>query len=138
MLKTFLQMQSSMSMSLKFHLFWNESWHPQNFEQVIVAFEQEHELMNCFCRMVDRRKASSLISSRDHCQRSSPSRISDMPWAGFEPVQNLSSGFDEWSCAVVNIYFSKVRSYNLKDTYLFIVIAIISIQVCLKNWKAKL
>ena len=43
----------------------------------------------------------SLISSRDHCQRSSPSRISDMPRSGSEPVQNLSSGFDEWSCAVV-------------------------------------
>ena len=26
-----------------------------------------------FCGMVDRRKAFSLISSRDHCQRSSPS-----------------------------------------------------------------
>ena len=33
--------------------------------------------------------------SRDHCQRSSPSRISDMLQAGFEPVQNLSSGFAE-------------------------------------------
>ena len=35
-----------------------------------------HELMmNCFCGMVDRRKAFSLISSRDHCQRSLPSQI---------------------------------------------------------------
>ena len=54
-----------------------------------------------FCGMVDRRKAFSLIFSRDHCQRSSPSRISDTPRAGFEPAQNLSSGFDEWSCSVV-------------------------------------
>ena len=59
------------------------------------------ELMNCYCGMVDRRKAFSLISSRDHCQRSSPSWISDTPRAGFEPAQNLSSGFVEWSCAVV-------------------------------------
>ena len=43
----------------------------------------------------------SLISSRDHCQRSSPSRISDTPRAGFEPAQSLSSGLVEWSCAVV-------------------------------------
>ena len=43
-------------------------------------------MMNCFCSMVDRRKAFSLISSQDHCQRSSPSRISDTPRAGFEPV----------------------------------------------------
>ena len=55
-------------------------------------------MMNCFCSMVDRRKAFSLISSRDHCQRSSPSRISD---TGFELAQNLSSGLVEWSCAVV-------------------------------------
>ena len=44
-----------------------------------------------FCGMVDRRKAFSLISSRDHCQRSSPSWISDMLRAEFEPAQNLSS-----------------------------------------------
>ena len=59
--------------------------------------------LNCFCGMVDRRKAFSLISSRDHCQRSSPSRISDTPRAGFEDAQNLSSGLVEWSCAVVII-----------------------------------
>ena len=58
-------------------------------------------MMNCFCSMVDWRKAFSLISSRDHCQRSSPSRISDTLWAGFEPAQNLSSDFVDWSCAVV-------------------------------------
>ena len=58
-------------------------------------------MMNCFCGMVDRRKAISLISSRDHCQRSSPSSISYKPRAGFETPQNLSSGLVEWSCAVV-------------------------------------
>ena len=58
-------------------------------------------MMNCFCGMVDRQKAFSLISSRDHCQRSSPLRISNMPRSGFEPAQNLSSGLVEWSCAVL-------------------------------------
>ena len=58
-------------------------------------------MMNCFCGMVDQRKAFSLISSWDHCQRFLTLRISDMPQAGFEPAQNLSSGFVEWSCAVV-------------------------------------
>ena len=48
-----------------------------------------------FCGIVDRRKVFSLVSSRDHCQRSSPSRISDTPRAGFEPAQNLSSGLVE-------------------------------------------
>ena len=47
-------------------------------------------MMNCFCGMVDRRRALSLISTRDHCQKSSPSRIPDTPRAGFEPAQNLS------------------------------------------------
>ena len=56
-----------------------------------------------FCGMVDRRKAFSLISSRDHCQRSSPSRISDTSRARYEPAQNLNSDFDEWSCAVAII-----------------------------------
>ena len=38
--------------------------------------------INCFCGMVGRRKTFSLISSRDHCQRSSPPRISNTPRAG--------------------------------------------------------
>ena len=66
-----------------------------------LPIDYDDELMNCFCVMVDRRKAFSLISSRDHCQRSSLPRISDTPRAGFEPAQNLSSGLVEWSCAVV-------------------------------------
>ena len=56
-----------------------------------------------FCGMVDRRKVFSLSSSRDHCQRSSPSWISDTPWARFEPVQNLSSGLVEWICILITM-----------------------------------
>ena len=59
------------------------------------------KMTNCFCGMVDRRKAFRLDSSRGHCPRSSPSRISDTPQAGFEPAKNLSSGLVKWSCAVV-------------------------------------
>ena len=58
-------------------------------------------MMNSFCGTVDPWKTFSLISSWDHCQRSSPSWISDKQRAGFEPVLNLSSGFVEWSFAVV-------------------------------------
>ena len=58
-------------------------------------------MMNWICGMVDPRKALSLISSRDRCQRSAPSRISNTPRAGFELEQSLSSSFAEWSCAVV-------------------------------------
>ena len=54
-----------------------------------------------FCAMVDWRKAFSVISKRDHCQRSPPSPISGTPREGLEAAQNLSSGLVEWSCAVV-------------------------------------
>ena len=63
--------------------------------------DDDDDMMNCFCGMVDRQKAFRLISSRDHCQRSSPSQISDTPRAGFEPAQSPSSGLVEWSCVVV-------------------------------------
>ena len=58
-------------------------------------------MINYFCGMIDQQKALSLISSRDHCERSSPSRISNMLLAEFEPEQNLSSDLAEWSCAAV-------------------------------------
>ena len=53
-----------------------------------------------FCDMVDWWKAFSIISSQDHCQRSSLSWISNIPQARFESAQNLTSGLAEWSCAV--------------------------------------
>ena len=71
-------------------------------------------MMNCFCGMVEQRKAFSLISSRHHCQRSSPSRISDTPRAGFEPAQNLSSDFVEWSWAAVIITTPRRHSGYLR------------------------
>ena len=52
-------------------------------------------MINCYCGMIDRQKAFSLMSSRDLCQKSSQSRISYAPRAGSEPVQNLRSGFAE-------------------------------------------
>ena len=60
-----------------------------------------YAMMNCFCGMVDRQKAVSVTSSRNHCQISSRSRIFDTTRAGFEPAQKPSSGLLEWSCAVV-------------------------------------
>lgn len=40
-------------------------------------------------------KEIELISSRGHCQRFSPLQTSSMVQAGFEPAQNLHSGFVE-------------------------------------------
>ena len=43
-------------------------------------------MINCFCGMVDRRKAFSLISSLDHCQRSSPpAHFASRVWTCAEP-----------------------------------------------------
>ena len=56
-------------------------------------------LMSCFCGIVDQRKWFNLFSSRRHHQIFSPSQISDTPWEGFEPAQNLSLDLAEWSCA---------------------------------------
>ena len=66
-----------------------------------------------FCGMVDRQKAFSLISSRDHSQRSSPLRICVTPWAGCELVENRISDFDEWNCAVVITNTPKRHSRKL-------------------------
>ena len=50
--------------------------------------------------LIDERRLRHIFS-QDHCQWFSPSQISDMPRAGFEPTQNLKSGFTDWSRAVV-------------------------------------
>ena len=83
--------------------------------------------------MVVRWKAFSLIFSWDHCQRSSPSEISDTPQAGFEPAENLSSGLVKGSCAVLitttpydNIYIyiyiyqndKEIKPIYIFDTYI--------------------
>ena len=64
-----------------------------------------NELLNwwwiAFCGMVERRKAISLISSRDHCQRSSPLRISNTLRTRFEPEQNPISDLAERISALV-------------------------------------
>ena len=90
----------------------------------MVKHAQRIEL-NCFCGMVDRRNAFSLISSRDHRQRSSPSRIFDMPPAGFEPVQNLSSGLIEWSAVancwrIVWLWLTILCCWRLKGSEVFL------------------
>ena len=64
-----------------------------------------NKMMNCFCGMVGRQKAFSFNSSRDHCQRSSPSQISSSRvWTCAEPEfrltwMKLSSGDNHYSTA---------------------------------------
>ena len=50
-----------------------------------------HLYVIAFGRMADQPETLSLISSWVRCPL----------WIGFEPAQNLSSGFGEWGCEVV-------------------------------------
>ena len=85
-------------------------WNKKSKGVIIIKFVWYNQAKFCdedpdddefFCCMVDRQKAFSFISSRDHCQRSSPSRISNTLRVGFEPAQSLSSGLVESRFAVV-------------------------------------
>ena len=69
--------------------------------------------------MADQRKALSLISRRDICQRLLPLQISDTPGTGFQPAQNLSSGLVEWRCVVVKTTTSIYQFVNF-SIYQFI------------------
>ena len=69
-------------------------------------------MMMMNCGMVDRRKAFSLISSRDHFHRSSPSRIFDTLPVGFKPAQNLSL-----MSAVVSFDLENQKSFNEDQMY---------------------
>ena len=52
-------------------------------------------MINCFSETFEQQKGFSLISSREHCSRSSISRISDTSRAGFEPAVSLILGLVE-------------------------------------------
>lgn len=51
-----------------------------------------YDVINCSCGITDWQKAFRLTS-----------RFSNIPWAGYEPAQDLSLGFVEWICAEVII-----------------------------------
>ena len=99
-MRSFCQIRKNLSsQNIYFFVIKNESiqsfcW-KSHFSTMIMKMDE------LFLWFGDRRKAFSLISNWDHCQRSSPLSISDTPRAGFDPAQNLSSGLLDWSCAVV-------------------------------------
>ena len=92
-------------------LVWDSKAEKEDLKNLMMMMMM---MMNCFCGMVDRRKVLSFISSRDYCQRYSPSRSPDTPRAGFEPARNLSSGLVERSCSVV-ITTTLRRHINIKN-----------------------
>ena len=67
--------------------------------------------------MLDRSWVLSLISSLDHCQRSSQSQIFNTPRVGFETLENLSLGFVESNFAAVitttPLYFNVLLMFYL-------------------------
>ena len=67
---------------------------PINKAKMMMMMMKMKMLMNCFCGMIDRRKGFSFISNhfQDHCQRSSPTQISDTSQARLEPAHNPSPG----------------------------------------------
>ena len=58
-------------------------------------------MMNLFYGMTETWKVLIFISGWVHCQELSSLKISNMLQEGFEPVQNLNSGFAAWNWAVV-------------------------------------
>ena len=66
-----------------------------------------------------RRETFSLIFSRDHYWRSSPSQIFDTLLIGLGSMENLTSGFAEWSCAVYKLISFRVRPFVAKNEFGF-------------------
>ena len=73
--------KGSQPISYKANFSQKESMHPIDVKFDIIYHNKQEEIsldyfldlmmmMNCFCGMVDQQKTFSLISSRDHCQRS--------------------------------------------------------------------
>ena len=109
-LNPFLKPNNLLKVSLSFsslHLTSSHKVVPQNERSTHRGWSKLKQLINCFCGMVDQRKAFNHISSRNHCQRSSPSRISDTSQTGFEPAQYLSSGF-------VGFWGTAPQNFNIK------------------------
>ena len=73
-----------------------------------------------------------VIFSRDHCQRSSPSWISDTLRAGSEPLRKLSSDFVEWSWAAVITTTPRRHNYKRIIKFLITIIWIINFSL---SWK---
>ena len=81
---------------------YSYNWNPNSLENCSVSMLlMDIMMMNCFYGMVAWQIAFSFISSRNQCQRSSRSQISDTPRVGFEPAERLSSDFLGRICAVV-------------------------------------
>ena len=64
-------------------------------------------------------KDITLFPVATNCQRSAPLQIFNTLQAGFEPVENLSSGLVEWSCAVVINTTPQRHYYNQYTTTLY-------------------
>ena len=91
--------------------YWFITWYI-NFRLTLTSFKSCEKycypieirlylMLNCCCKIVDRRKTLSFAISRNDCKGISLSQTSDTMRAVVELVQGLSSGFIEGSCALV-------------------------------------
>ena len=106
-------------------------------------------MMSCFLWYGWPTKGVALFPARIIVRDPHLSRISDTPRAGFKPAQNLSSGFDESSCAVVITTtprshkgeFIKERYYGhvklLEISFMSTVLLFRVMYVCIGNEKSK-
>ena len=77
-------------------------------------------MMNFFLGIFEQRKALSLISSRDHCQRFSPLQISDTLREESKSAKNLSTDFVEWSFVVVFSQKKSVKNNKAQHIYMHV------------------
>ena len=110
-------------------LSFKKTWH--FFNVLWLCMMMMMMMMNYFYGMVDQRKAFSLISSLDHCQRSLTSRISDTLWAGFGPAQNLSSGL-VFLLKKVNypIFAFLLSLFSIKNSLKVVILSLIDENLC--------
>ena len=98
-----------------FRILWNFSEHLLSVRSLNDGFcdnDSDDDYAELLLRNGWKMKGICFFSSWDHCQRFSPSQISDTPWTGLEPCQDLmSSGFVEWGCAEVST-ITRMRHYK--------------------------
>lgn len=80
-------------------------YQPETFrinEQIDSKINKWNEIkMNCFCGVIDQRKALNLTQGQEHCQRFSRLQIIDSLLAEFDPAQNLIEDIDDLLYAAV-------------------------------------
>ena len=90
----------------------------------------DDELMNCFYDTVDQRNAFSLISSRDHCQRSWPIQISETPRAWtcakleFRPSWMKLCSSDNRCTIIIFLFYTSIFKISYRPMFTKLPVAV--------------